>query len=67
MKKCISDQQIAIIRLAAKGLINEAIAYELKVSKNTVKYHKKQIFMILNVSSMTEALSYAYEKGIIKL
>ena len=65
MKNNISEQQKQILKLTAKGLINEAIAYELNVSENTIKYHKKRIFKILNVSSMAEALSFAYENSII--
>lgn len=65
MKNHVSERQISILKLCAKGLTMEAIASEIHISINTVKYHKKNLFKLFNVTTMNEALSIAYELKII--
>lgn len=62
--KQISQRQIDIINLAIRGLKTEAIAVELKISVNTVKYHKKKIFMILGTSSIAETIGKFVEYNV---
>lgn len=57
--------QIDIISLMAVGRSNTEIAYFMEVSVNTVKYHIKNIFKKLNVTSRAEAITKAFDYKII--
>lgn len=45
----LTDREMEIARLAARGLRNSEIAAELSISENTVKYHLKNIFSKTNI------------------
>jgi DNA-binding NarL/FixJ family response regulator len=63
----LSDREIEVLRLMAKGSANKEIAAELCISESTVKTHVANIFQKLDVSDRTEAVTQALQKGIIKL
>jgi DNA-binding NarL/FixJ family response regulator len=46
-----------VLNLLAAGLGNKEIAWQLKISEHTVKFHVTSIFNKLNVSSRTEAVT----------
>ncbi|MCB1889414.1 MAG: helix-turn-helix transcriptional regulator [Rhodocyclaceae bacterium] len=50
-----------ILLLLASGLSNKAIAQKLCLSPETVKWHFKNIFRKLNVSSRVQAVRWAQE------
>jgi DNA-binding NarL/FixJ family response regulator len=62
----LTDREIAILRAVASGLSNRAIGLQLWVSEQTIKFHLRNIFRKLGVSSRTEAALYAYEAGLVK-
>ena len=47
-----------------RGLSNEAIAKELWITKQTVKFHLRNIYRKLEVSNRTEAVRYAYQHSL---
>ncbi len=49
----------------ARGLSNDAIAKELWVTEQTVKFHLTNIYRKLGVHNRTEAARYAYEQGLV--
>jgi DNA-binding NarL/FixJ family response regulator len=55
-----------IVRAVARGLSNEAIAKELWVAEQTVKFHLTNIYRKLEVSNRTEAARYAFEQGLVE-
>jgi NarL family two-component system response regulator LiaR len=59
----LSDREIDVLKLAAKGLSNKDIADELSLSKRTVEGHLRNIFSKLGVGSRTEAVLYGLRKG----
>ncbi len=59
----LSDREIDIIRLAAKGMSNQEIAEQVIISKRTVEGHMRSIFNKLGVGSRTEAVIYGLKKG----
>jgi DNA-binding NarL/FixJ family response regulator len=59
----LSDREIEVIKLAAKGMSNKEIADELLLSKRTVEGHLRSIFNKLQVGSRTEAVLCSLRKG----
>ncbi len=55
----ISKREEQIIKLIAKGLNNNDIAKQLYLSIETVKTHKKNIKLKINVSNTAEIIKYA--------
>jgi LuxR family transcriptional regulator, maltose regulon positive regulatory protein len=53
----LSEREIEVLRLVAAGLSNSEIADTIIVSLETVKWHVKNIYRKLNVSSRTQALA----------
>ncbi|MDM1362819.1 helix-turn-helix domain-containing protein [Myroides marinus] len=50
----LSSRQQEVLTLIKQGMTNKEIASELYISENTVKYHIKKIYEVLNVNSRTE-------------
>lgn len=63
----LTEREMEVLRLAARGMSNKAIAEELVVSIRTVQAHLHHIFTKLAVGSRTEAVMYALRKGWITL
>jgi NarL family two-component system response regulator LiaR len=59
----ISDRELDIIRLAAKGLTNKEIADRLHLSYRTVEGHMRDVFNKLGVGSRTEAVLHGLKRG----
>ncbi len=63
----LSDREIDIIKLAAKGMSNKDIANELHLSRRTIEGNLRTIFNKLGVGSRTEAVMQAVGRGWITL
>jgi two-component system, NarL family, response regulator LiaR len=61
----LSDREIEVLKLAAKGMTNKDIADSLCISIRTVQGHVNSIFHKLNVGSRTEAVFQSIKKGLI--
>jgi DNA-binding NarL/FixJ family response regulator len=59
----LSEREIDIIKLAARGMTNKDIADKLHLSNRTVEGHLRTIFNKLGVGSRTEAVLYGLRKG----
>jgi NarL family two-component system response regulator LiaR len=59
----LTEREMEVLKLAAKGMTNKAIAGELVLSVRTVQAHLNNIFNKLAVGSRTEAVLYALRKG----
>ena len=66
-RESLSEREIEVLQLIARGSANKQIAGELLISESTVKTHIANIFRKLNVSHRTEAVTQALQRGIIKL
>jgi DNA-binding NarL/FixJ family response regulator len=62
----LTEREIAILKAVARGLSNGAIARELWVTEQTVKFHLTNIYRKLGVSNRTEAARYAYQHGLVE-
>ena len=63
----LTAREIEVLRLLAEGLANKNIAWELKISEHTVKFHIASIFTKLNASSRAEAVAIGIRQGVILL
>ena len=63
----LSEREVEVLRLIAKGISNKIIATSLSISESTVKTHVQSIFNKLEVNDRTEAVTEAIKKGIITL
>lgn len=61
----LSNTDIDILRLSEQGLSNQEIADQLFYDVNSIKFHKKQLFKLLNVKSTKQAIDYAYNNKLI--
>ena len=59
----LSGREVEILQGVARGLSNRAIASELWLSDQTVKFHLHNVYRKLGVSNRTEAARYAFEHG----
>lgn len=62
----LSDRQLEILSLVAKGFNNLEIARLLDLGRDCVKAHLKTIFARLNVSNRSEAAASAVANGLIR-
>jgi DNA-binding NarL/FixJ family response regulator len=60
----LTKREIEMLKALARGLSNHAIGKEMWVTEQTVKFHLRNIYRKLGVSSRTEAARYAFEHGL---
>jgi two-component system NarL family response regulator len=65
--KSVSEREIDVLKLMARGKRNKEIGSALFISAGTVKSHVKSIFAKLNVNSRAEAVASAAHRGLIQL
>jgi len=63
----LSERELEILRLMAKGAANKEIGAQLSIAQSTVKTHISSIFQKLGVNDRTEAVTEALKRGIIHL
>jgi len=59
----LTEREMEVLRLAAKGMTNREIANELVISVRTVQVHLSNVFGKMGVGSRTEAVLFALKKG----
>ncbi len=62
----LTQRETDILRALADGLSNKQIARQFWLSEQTIKFHLTNIYRKLEVSSRTEAVRHAYERGLIE-
>jgi DNA-binding NarL/FixJ family response regulator len=60
----LTTRELEVLRRVAAGLTNRAIAKDLWLSDQTVKFHLHKIYRKLGVANRTEAARCAYELGL---
>ncbi len=63
----LTEREMEVLRLAAKGMSNKEIADQLVLSVRTVQGHLQNIFDKMRVGSRTEAVVRALQSGWLKL
>jgi len=62
----LSKRELSILEALESGASNAVIAKDLFLAEQTVKFHLTNIYRKLSVSSRTEAVRRAYERGILE-
>ena len=64
---CLTDREVEILQLSARGLKQKEIAGVLGLSPHTISGYFKRIYEKLNVNSRSEAIFEASELGYVRL
>ncbi len=63
----LSERELDVLLRLAAGESNKAIADGLSISPYTVKTHLRNIFIKLDVSTRTEAMTVALQRGVLSV
>ncbi len=63
----LTERELDVLRLVAKGLSNRDVAQQLAISENTVKNHVRNMLEKLQLHSRMEAVMYAVREKIVEL
>jgi DNA-binding CsgD family transcriptional regulator len=61
----LTDRQIEVLRLVARGLSNRAIGEALVISPRTAEHHVQDVYTRIGVSSRAAAALFAMEHGLL--
>jgi len=67
LPEALTERELEVLHLLAKGRQNKEIANELVISERTVKFHVSAILAKLGVGNRTEAVSRAAQLGLVEL
>ena len=60
----LTERELEVFRLVARGLSNAEIGQELYISETTVKTHITHILQKLDLRDRVQAVVFAYQTGI---
>jgi DNA-binding NarL/FixJ family response regulator len=63
----LTDRELEVLRLVARGLNNREVAKQLFISENTVKNHVRNILEKLQLHSRMEAVMYAVREKLLDI
>jgi two-component system, NarL family, response regulator YdfI len=63
----LTPREREVLEMVALGLSNKEIAWRMKISEHTVKFHVASIFAKLDVSTRTEAVMRGIRQGLIMM
>jgi NarL family two-component system response regulator LiaR len=63
----LTEREVEVLRLIARGMSNQEIAEQLVISETTVRTHVSRILGKLHLASRTQAALYALKEGLAEL
>ena len=67
LREQLTAREIEVLTMMAEGLGNKTIAYRLRISDHTVKFHVGSILRKLDAESRTEAVTQGIRRGYISV
>jgi len=64
-KPTLTEREVEVLRLLARGYSNARIAQELGISGPTVRFHLRNIYDKTGLQSRTEAVAWAIQQGLV--
>lgn len=62
----LSDREVEVLRLLARGLPNKAIAERLSISPRTAEHHVQHIYVKIGASTRASATLFGMENGLLR-
>jgi DNA-binding NarL/FixJ family response regulator len=62
----LSDREVEVLRLVARGRSNREVAGELHISRRTAEHHVQHIYAKIGVSTRAAAALFAMEHGLLR-
>jgi DNA-binding NarL/FixJ family response regulator len=63
----LTSREREVLDMLAQGLSNKEVAWRMKISEHTVKFHVASIFAKLGASTRTEAVMHGIRQGLIMI
>lgn len=63
----LTPREREVLDMLSEGLSNKEIAWRMKISEHTVKFHVASIFAKLDVSTRTEAVTQGIRRGLVMM
>ena len=63
----ITEREMEVLKLVARGLSNQAVAEHLHIGEGTVRFHVSNILSKLQLENRTQAVLYALREGLVTL
>ena len=63
----LTEREMEVLKLVARGLSNQAVAEQLHIGEGTVRFHVSNILSKLQLENRTQAVLYALREGLVTL
>jgi NarL family two-component system response regulator LiaR len=63
----LTEREMEVLKLVARGLSNQAVAEQLNISEGTARFHVSNILSKLQLENRTQAVLYALREGLVTL
>jgi NarL family two-component system response regulator LiaR len=63
----LTEREVDVLKLVARGLSNQEIAEQLNISEGTVRFHITNMLSKLELENRTQAALYALREGLVRL